>query len=89
MYRSRFTNGEVDPRIITMRSDLELFVNGASKIRNAPRFPFKHFLQCNYFKIKNKIEIKLLDTFLGKVVDGFFYILFFMFYLIIDYMNKN
>lgn len=36
--KTNFTNGEVDP-LITMRSDLELFVNGASKIRNAIPFP--------------------------------------------------
>ncbi len=36
--KTNFTNGEVDP-LITMRSDLELFVNGASKIRNALPFP--------------------------------------------------
>jgi len=36
--KTNFTNGEVDP-LITMRSDLELFVNGASKMRNVLPFP--------------------------------------------------
>lgn len=36
--KTNFTNGEVDP-LIAMRSDLELFVNGASKMRNAIPFP--------------------------------------------------
>jgi len=36
--KTNFTNGEVDP-LITMRSDLELFVNGASKMRNVVAFP--------------------------------------------------
>ncbi len=36
--KTNFTNGEVDP-LITMRSDLELFVNGVSKLRNAWSFP--------------------------------------------------
>lgn len=36
--KTNFTNGEVDP-LILMRSDLELFVNGASKMRNAWSFP--------------------------------------------------
>jgi len=36
--KTNFTNGEVDP-LITMRSDLELFVNGAAKMRNVVAFP--------------------------------------------------
>ena len=36
--KTNFTNGEVDP-LITMRSDLELFANGAAKMRNALPFP--------------------------------------------------
>ena len=36
--KTNFTNGEVDP-LITMRSDLELFVNGAAKMRNVLAFP--------------------------------------------------
>jgi len=36
--KTNFTNGEVDP-LITMRSDLELFVNGAAKMRNVVSFP--------------------------------------------------
>jgi len=36
--KTNFTNGEVDP-LILMRSDLELFVNGAAKMRNAWSFP--------------------------------------------------
>jgi len=36
--KTNFTNGEVDPLII-MRSDLELFVNGAAKMRNVLPFP--------------------------------------------------
>ena len=36
--KTNFTNGEVDP-LITMRSDLELFVNGAAKMRNVLPFP--------------------------------------------------
>jgi len=36
--KTNFTNGEVDP-LITMRSDLELSVNGAAKMRNVLAFP--------------------------------------------------
>jgi len=36
--KTNFTNGELDP-LITMRSDLQLFENGASLIRNALPFP--------------------------------------------------
>lgn len=36
--KTNFTSGEVDP-LIQMRSDLQLFANGASKMRNAWPFP--------------------------------------------------
>ena len=36
--KTNFTNGEVDP-LLTMRTDLELFVNGAAKMRNVIPFP--------------------------------------------------
>lgn len=36
--KTNFTNGEVDP-LITMRSDLQLFLNGAAYMRNALPFP--------------------------------------------------
>jgi len=36
--KTNFTNGEVDP-LITMRSDLELSINGAAKMRNVVSFP--------------------------------------------------
>lgn len=36
--KTNFTNGEVDP-LITIRSDLELSVNGAAKMRNVVSFP--------------------------------------------------
>ena len=35
--KTNFTNGEVDP-LITMRSDLPLFQNGAAKMRNVLPF---------------------------------------------------
>lgn len=52
--KTNFTNGEVDP-LITMRSDLELFVNGASKMRNALPFPQGGFRRRDGLEFMTKI----------------------------------
>lgn len=52
--KTNFTNGEVDPLII-MRSDLELFVNGADKIRNALPFPQGGFRRRDGLETMTKI----------------------------------
>lgn len=52
--KTNFTNGEVDP-LITMRSDLELFVNGASLMRNVLPFPQGGFRRRDGLETMTKI----------------------------------
>lgn len=52
--KTNFTNGEVDP-LITMRSDLELFVNGAAKMRNVFSFPQGGFRRRDGLEFMNTI----------------------------------